>query len=330
MRSPDGPTVAPASTCPLAQRPAPDGSARSRPGVAPDLHPDFHSTHAAFEIAHRFGIPAIGVQHHHAHLAAVLAEHGHLEPALGVAMDGVGLGSDGGIWGGELMLLEGAGFERLGHLSRLAMPGGERAATEPWRMAAAVLHRLGRADEIAERFAGFSGAERLATLIDRPLLSPPCTSLGRWFDAAAGLLGICGTMAFEAEAPMRLEAAARAYGPAMPAVGQWRIVDGELDLSPLLGQLADERDPARGAAVFHASLVAALDQWVAAAARDRGVRTVALAGGCMLNRLLAEELPRRLGARGFKVLLARQAPPNDGGIALGQAWIAIRRIAEGL
>ena len=298
--------------------------------VAHDLHPDFHSTHAAVEIARRFGIPAIGVQHHHAHVAAVLAEHGHLDPALGVAMDGVGLGSDGSVWGGELLLLEGAGFERLGHLSRLAMPGGDRAATEPWRMAASVLHRLGRADEIAERFAGFPGAERLHTLIDRPRLSPPCTSLGRWFDAAAGLLGICETMAFEAEAPMRLEAAARAYGPAMPAIGQWRINGGELDLSPLLGQLADERDPARGAAIFHASLVAALEDWIARAARDRGLRTVALAGGCMLNRVLADELPRRLGARGLKVLVARQAPPNDGGIALGQAWIAIRRLAEGL
>ncbi|MCB1914196.1 MAG: carbamoyltransferase HypF [Rhodocyclaceae bacterium] len=296
--------------------------------VAHDLHPDFHSTHAAAEIAHRFGIPAIGVQHHHAHLAAVLAEHGHLDPALGVALDGIGLGTDGGIWGGELLLLEGADFTRLGHLSRLAMPGGDKAAQEPWRMAAAVLHRLGRGDEIAERFAEFPGADRLCTLIDRPRLSPPCTSLGRWFDAAAGLLGICETMAFEAEAPMRLEAAARAYGPAMPAVGQWRIEDGELDLSPLLGRLADERNPARGAAVFHASLIAALDDWIAAAARDNGIRTVALAGGCMLNRMLAEDLPRRLGARGIKVLLARQAPTNDGGIALGQAWVAIRRLTE--
>ena len=127
---------------------------------------------------------------------------------------------------------------------------------------------------------------------------------------------------------MRLEAAARAYGPAMPAVGQWRIEDGELDLSPLLGRLADERNPARGAAVFHASLIAALDDWIAAAARDNGIRTVALAGGCMLNRMLAEDLPRRLGARGIKVLLARQAPTNDGGIALGQAWVAIRRLTE--
>ncbi|MCB1955257.1 MAG: carbamoyltransferase HypF [Rhodocyclaceae bacterium] len=297
--------------------------------VAHDLHPDFHSTRAAAALAQRFGIPVIGVQHHHAHVAAVLAEHRHEGPALGVALDGVGMGTDGGAWGGELLHLEGAGFERLGHLSRLVLPGGDRAAREPWRMAAAVLHQLGRGDEIATRFARHPGAERLADLIARPRLSPPSTSLGRWFDAAAGLLGVCETMEFEAEAAMRLESAAASYGPAIALSGGWSIEDGQLDLAPLLDRLADESNPQRGAAQFHATLLVALDEWIGMAARETGVRSVALSGGCMLNRILARDLPRRLSTRGLKVLTARQAPPNDGGVALGQAWVAIRQLTIG-
>lgn len=298
--------------------------------VAHDLNPDFHSTRAALAMAQRLGIPAIGVQHHHAHLAAVLAEHRHLGPAIGLALDGVGLGSDGGAWGGEMLRLEGADFVRLGHLAPLALPGGDRAAREPWRMAAAALHRLGRGDEIAERFAHRAGAGQLVAILDRPRLAPPTTSLGRWFDAAAGLLGVCEEMSFEAEAAMRLESLAKAYGPAIPASGGWTIDEARmLDLGPLFERLRVENDVVRGAAVFHATLVAALDEWVARTAREVGLRTVALAGGCMLNQVLALELPRRLAARGLKVLTARQAPPNDGGVALGQAWVAIRHFHEG-
>ena len=299
--------------------------------VAHDLHPDFHSTRAAAAMAERMGIPAFAVQHHHAHVAAVLAEHRHLGPALGLALDGVGLGSDGSAWGGELLHLEGAGFERLGHLVPLSLPGGDKAAREPWRMGAAVLHRLGRGDEIETRFAAQPGAARIAELIDRPNLSPPSTSLGRWFDAAAALLGVCEVMSYEAEAAMKLEGLANAYGPALAVSGGWKIGPGrELDFAPLFEQLLRERNPARGAAVFHATLVAAFEQWVVRAAQDSGVRTVALSGGCFLNRALAQDLPRRLAVRGLNVLSARQAPPNDGGVALGQAWVAIQHLKQGL
>lgn len=298
--------------------------------VAHDLHPDFHSTRAALVLAERLGVPAFGVQHHHAHIAAVLAEHRHGGPALGVALDGVGMGTDGTAWGGELIRVDGAGFDRLGHLAPLPLPGGDRAAKAPWRMAAAVLHRMGRTGDIAVRFAGHKGAAQIGALLDKTHLCPSTTSMGRWFDAAAGILGVCEDMHYEAEAAMRLESLAASYGPALRAHPGWllREADGMtvLDLLPVFAELVTVADPARGAAVFHATLLAALEDWIVAVARRERLMTVALGGGCFLNRQLAFELPRRLAARGLTVLGARQAPCNDGGIALGQAWVAIQQL----
>ncbi|AWI73930.1 carbamoyltransferase HypF [Parazoarcus communis] len=301
--------------------------------VAHDLHPDFHSTRAALALADRLGVPAIGVQHHHAHIAAVLAEHRRSGPVLGVALDGVGLGSDGSAWGGELLTVDGAAFERVGHLAPLALPGGDQAARAPWRMAASALHRMGRGADIAPRFATQRGAAQIKVLLDKPHLCPTTTSMGRWFDAAAGLLGVCERMDYDAEAAMRLESLAASYGSALRAHRGWAVREdesgAELDLLPLLAELARERNPARGAAVFHATLLAALEDWIVAAARHERLSTVALGGGCFLNRQLAFELPRRLSARGLEVLTARQAPCNDGGIALGQAWVAIQQLQPG-
>lgn len=302
--------------------------------VAHDLHPDFASTHAALAMAERLGIPAFPVQHHHAHIAAVEAEHRHLGPTLGLALDGTGLGSDGRAWGGELLQVDGPRFARLGHLAALPLPGADKAAREPWRMASAVLHLLGRGGEIAARFHREQAAWRMADLLAAGTRCPPTTSLGRWFDAAAGLLGVCERMGYEGEAAMRLESLATAHGPALPLPGGWRLVEdkdtpaGTLDLLPLLAVLADERNAARGAALFHATLAAALEAWVLRATDVSGIRTVALSGGCFLNRLLSRDLGRRLAARGLAVLEARQVPPNDGGLALGQARIA-RYLLEG-
>jgi len=297
--------------------------------IAHDLHPDFYSTRLALRLANALGIAAIGVQHHHAHIAAVLAEHGHdFErdgPALGLAADGVGLGADGAAWGGELLRLNGARFERLGHLSPLRLPGGDRAAREPWRVAASVLHDLGRADEITRRFAA-PAAATVATMLERGLNSPPTTSLGRAFDAAAALLNIKLVQGFEGQAPMYLEALARAHGSVAPCENGWRIEAGVLSLAPLWHRLADERDPAHGAALFHATLIEALADWVLAAQRITGIKVVAAGGGCLMNQILAEGLSRRLSEAGTRVLLARAAPPNDGGIALGQAWVAAQTL----
>ena len=310
--------------------------------IAHDLHPDFHSTRVACALAARLGVPAIGVQHHHAHVGAVLAEHGRFDarPVLGLALDGVGLGTDGEAWGGELLWVAGGEFVRLSHLRPLRLPGGDRAAREPWRMAAAVLHASGRGDEIARRFSGQPAAAMLAQVLARPALCPPTSSLGRHFDAAAGLLGLCEVMQDEAEAAIALERLAAST--AAPAVdrGDWRILTDaagtvapalprlELDLHPLLLRLADEPDAARGAACFQATLAAALVDWIEAARRLTGGATVVLSGGCLHNRLLADALHSALPAQGFEVLGAHRLSPGDAGLALGQAWVALHQLAS--
>lgn len=302
--------------------------------VAHDLHPDFFSTMLARRLADELGVPAIGVQHHHAHIAAVAAEHRVDAPLLGVALDGVGLGENdeapasagGRLWGGELLRVDGARFARLGHLRELRLPGGDRAAREPWRMAAAVLHQCGCGDEITARFAGQPAAAAVAQMLARDLNCPRTSSAGRWFDAAAGLLGVSTVMNYEGQAAMQLEALAARHRGAVLEGGLWRLDGGVLDLLPLLQHLADERDAVVGAALFHSTLAAALTEWIALAARRERITTVALGGGCLLNRVLTAQLTALLRARGLTVLTAEQAPPNDGGIALGQAWVAQRRL----
>ena len=197
-------------------------------------------------------------------------------------------------------------------------------------MASAVLHRLGRGREIATRFNTEPAAWRMAELLAAGTRCPPTTSLGRWFDAAAGLLGVCLRMGYEGEAAMRLETLAARSGACLPMHGGWRIdSEGTLDLLPLLARLADERDVARGAALFHATLAAALEAWVLRAVDHSGIRAVVLSGGCFLNRQLSRDLARRLAARGLDVLEARQVPPNDGSLALGQAHVARHILSEG-
>lgn len=297
--------------------------------IAHDLHPDFHSSRRAAEFADALGLPRIGVQHHHAHVAAVLAEHRIEAPMLGLALDGVGLGSDGGAWGGELLRVNGAHCERLGHLRELPLPGGDRAAREPWRMAAAALHALGRGGEIATRYAQRPAAATVVQMLEQGFNAPPSSSLGRWFDAAAGLLGVRATMSFEGQAAMELEGLAAQADEAllarlrMPAARYVRH-DGTLDLLPLIAQLADEPDRVRGAARFHAGLVDALAAWVTQASARTAIDRVAAAGGCLLNAWVATRLRERLAQRGIELIEARALPPNDGGLALGQAWVAQR------
>lgn len=289
--------------------------------VAHDLHPDFASTH----LARQLGLPAFAVQHHHAHIAAVCAEHRHTGPVLGLALDGFGLGENGESWGGELLRVEGARFERLGHLAELRQPGGEVAARQPWRMAAAALHRLGRGDEIASRFGEVGPARGVAELLERGLRSPWTSSCGRWFDAAAGLLGVRLLTGYEGEAPMVLESLVRS-----PRVleGAWRVEGGVLELLPLLAAI-EGQEPVVGAELFHGTLAAALVEWVVLAARRQGIGTVALGGGCLANRVLAESLLTALPEHGLRVLFPRQVPPNDGGLSLGQAWVAAQLLQGG-
>lgn len=282
--------------------------------VAHDLHPDFQST----QRAQKYALPTIAVQHHHAHVAAVLAEHGRTTPTLGLALDGYGYGLDGTAWGGELLRVDGARFERLDHLAQLRLPGGDAASRQPWRVAAAVLHGLGLADVARERFNDVPQLEGVLMLLDRDLRVLPSSACGRWFDAAAGLLRVTSHARYEAEAAMRLEALVAA-----PRVlpGGFQLTAQGLSLEPLFRHLC-EVDAPTGAALFHGTLAAGL---VAMTLPHLGAdRVVAVTGGCALNGVLMRALVDGFADHGVTVLQARHHPPNDGGLALGQAWVALQ------
>jgi hydrogenase maturation protein HypF len=287
--------------------------------VGHDLHPDFRTTRMATGL----GVPAIAVQHHHAHVAAVLAEHGHDGPALGIALDGFGYGPGGALWGGELLFVDGPRFERVGHLAELRQPGGDAAAREPWRMAAAALHRMERDDEIIRRFSEMRGMSLIVEMLRRGVRAPLTSSCGRWFDAAAALSGIGLVARYESEAPMLFEGLVRA-----PRVleGAWSIDRGVLDPLPLLEATMD-MDPADAADAFHGTFAAAVAAWAIEASEARGLSTIALSGGCMLNGALVASLVPRLQAAGVTVLRPRALPPGDGAISLGQAWVAALSVA---
>jgi hydrogenase maturation protein HypF len=291
--------------------------------AACDLHPDFQSTRATEES----GLPCARVQHHLAHVAAVAAEHRLSGPVLGVALDGQGYGTDGAPWGGELIALDDAEWQRVGWLEPLALPGGDRAAREPWRMGVAMLDRLGRLDATERFFPDAPHAARLAQSFARGARFPMTTSLGRLFDAAAALAGVCLEQRYEGQAAMELEALV-----VTPRTGEtlWRLEAGRLEMAPLMAAIIDQGLRGReGAELFHGALIAALGEWIAAAAAARGLTRIALGGGCLMNRVLADGLTAALRERGLNPYLPRAAPANDGGVSLGQAAFALARIRAG-
>ena len=285
--------------------------------VACDLHPDFRSSRFAGDL----GVDVLPVQHHAAHVAAIGAEHGITAPLLGLALDGIGHGDDGGAWGGELMRVSGAGWERVGHLAPLALPGGDKAAREPWRMGLSALHALGRLDLARDRF----GSDPIVSGVALRLAAgreAATSSMGRLFDAAAALLGVRLAQDHEGQAAMELEALV-----AVPIRGSglYRLDGGVLDFGPLLGRLADGLDAHEGASLFHGALIDGLAAWVGR--HGRAGEPIALGGGCLMNRVLAEGLCDALRAAGFRPLLARAVPANDGGLSLGQAALARAHLA---
>jgi hydrogenase maturation protein HypF len=299
--------------------------------VAHDLHPDYAATAWARQFASASGVPAIPVQHHHAHLVSCMAENGETEPTLGVVWDGTGLGTDGTIWGGEFLLGDAASFERVAHLAPFRLPGGDAAVREPRRVAAALLHEAFGADAAAHdafiALGGYSPSQRvtLVRMIERGLNAPLTSSAGRLLDGIAALLGICGVSTFEGEAAIRLEHAAdpddgSAYHIPFHSGGAGKPV--LLDWRPLVRDVV--HDSRRGVAV--ASVAArvhnALVHAAAVQAELAGCDRVALTGGCFQNRILSQRLAAELRRRGFQVLAHRVVPPNDGGIALGQAVAA--------
>lgn len=283
--------------------------------VACDLHPGFQST----RFAEAQGLPVIRVQHHHAHIAAALAEHGETGPAIGIALDGTGWGPDETIWGGEIMLADLRGFERLAHLAPVTLQGGDAAAREPWRCLAAHL-----------------GAEAAPLLTGRPLEAllrataagvntAETSSAGRLFDAAACALGLApDRQSFEGEAAMAVEdAAIDGQGQPYPFGDDPALIDP----APMWRALLAERArPSDAAFRFQTGLADAFAWRARHAAQARGIGVVALGGGVMQNAALLERLCA--GLEGLRVLVPRMAPANDGGLALGQAAVAQARLLE--
>lgn len=300
--------------------------------ITSDCHPDFYSSRLARSIADRIGKPFMPIYHHAAHVGAVMAEYGRSESTVGLALDGVGMGPDGEIWGGELLLVDSHGFDRLAGMRPLPLPGGDRAAKEPRRMGAAVLTLLGREEEIAKRWPTLPNVAYFADLVKNDRLTKTTSSLGRWFDAASALLGLCDIQHEEAYAAMLLEAKATGVrGRIM--TGLIRVMHRQLDLLPLLGYLADAREDqkAQAAADFHRTLAFGLAVMTRATTERLGYSgPVALSGGCVSNRLLTTSLVKDLKSLGIEALVPQKIPVGDGGVALGQAWLAGLATARGL
>lgn len=280
-----------------------------------DCHPDFFTS----QWVEQQSKPSIAVQHHHAHLASVIAEH-HLDsPCLGLALDGYGYGPQGQAWGGELMRLEGAEYQHLSQLEPLTFVGGEQAIREPWRMAASVLHQLGRSEEILPKLGHFPLAKALVTYLDKQNNIPQTSACGRLFDAAAALLGICWQSSFEGQAAMQLESLVSK--PTILTDG-WCLADTRLSFSPLLNHLADCQNNETGANLFHGTLIAGIAEWLIHHCQNSQINQVVLSGGCLTNRVFTSGICHALKQQNITPFLPKNLPVNDGGISLGQAWIA--------
>ena len=305
--------------------------------VACDLHPDY----AASRHARALPLPRVEVQHHHAHLVSCLADNGLEGEALGLICDGTGYGSDGAIWGCELLRGDARGFARLGQLRYFPLLGGDAAARETWRPAAGLLAEAYGADWRRACPAAAARIEPVKLALAARFLAAPNTpaprtsSLGRLFDAAAFLLGLCDLNRADAQAPMALEAAAAAHGAAAPLPLPLLREDDALALDhrpltrALVEGLAAGRSAGELAAGFHAGLAAGLAALAAAAAEGGAPRRVMLSGGCFANRLLTEALAQQLMAAGLEVYIHHRVPAGDGGLALGQALIAAASHLEG-
>jgi hydrogenase maturation protein HypF len=288
--------------------------------VAHDLHPDYRSTGFAHGLAEARGLPTVGVQHHHGHVASCLADNGVDGPVIGVAFDGTGYGTDGTVWGGEVLVADRHSFRRVASLAPVPLPGGDAAVHEPWRMAASYLDVLGEPDPLP----GLEG--RWATVVAMArsgLNSPPTSSAGRLFDAVAALVGVRRVATYEGQAAIELEAIVDPHerGSYPARLDGAHIVGADL----VAAALADVRRGAGAgviAARFHRGLAAAAAACCARVRDDTGLGTVALSGGVFANVVLLAELGKRLRDTGFEVLRHRRVPCNDGGICLGQAVVA--------
>lgn len=315
--------------------------------VAYDLHPDYLSTKWALEQVsgeanplpgvELRGLPAIGVQHHHAHVASCLADNETSERVIGLALDGTGYGDDGTIWGCEVLACDLRSYERVGHLRSVPLPGGAAAIREPWRMGAVYLAEAfgEEAEALALPFVGRT-RDRWGPILQmarRGVNAPPVSSAGRLFDAVAAICGVRDAVSYEGQAAIELEQAAdpaveMAYTCSLEEVDDRFVIDGVGLVRAVAEDLLRGADVPRAAAAFHNGMVRALVEACSAARSATGLETVALSGGTFQNVLLLDRLRRCLADEGFRVLVHHRVPPNDGGIALGQVMVAAARLGE--
>ncbi|HEU4343830.1 MAG TPA: carbamoyltransferase HypF [Candidatus Binatia bacterium] len=303
--------------------------------VAHDLHPDYLSTRYALG---RRGTIKIGVQHHHAHIASCMAEHGLAGPVIGVAFDGLGYGSDGAIWGGEFLVAELAHYERRAHLRYVPLTGGDAAIRQPWRMALSYLRDALGQDPISLGLPGWEGISEkkiavVASMAARGVNTVQTSSCGRFFDAVASILGLRHEVNYEGQAAVELEWLAaggveESYPYGISAVAPWEI-DMRPAVKKIVREIQSRQPPASIAAKFHNTLVAAIVEVCQRLRAAEKLDAVCLSGGTFQNVYLLERLVPRLRACGFAPYRNRKVPPNDGGIALGQAVIANEIIRRG-
>ena len=305
-----------------------------------DLHPNYLSTRYLEARAAAEGIPLVRVQHHHAHIAAVLAEHGCTERVLGAAFDGTGYGDDGRAWGGEFLAADLSGYERLGHFAYMPLPGGDKAAAEPWRLALWTLYGV-HGKKLKKKCPGFAaqlppGWQLLMQATAAGVNAALTSSVGRLFDAAAALLGITYVNTYEGQAAIELEQCAR-RAQRRGRVLRYALRGADergapltIDFMPVLRTIADEAEQlsdeerAGRALDFHVTLAAATCDLLDRLSRETGLRTVALSGGVFQNALLVELLLLFIRDK-YRVLLPHTVPPNDGGVAYGQAAVGVMR-----
>jgi hydrogenase maturation protein HypF len=315
--------------------------------VVHDVHPGYLSTSWAKEWAAERNLPLIAVQHHHAHIAACMAEHGIEGPAIGLSLDGTGYGTDGRIWGGEVLIcrldgLDPGHFERFAHLDYVPMPGGEAAIREPWRMALGALHAAGFDVESPEVLALLGAKPQevrvLKRMIERELNTPLTSSCGRLFDAVAAVLLGRGVVDYEAQAAIELEGLAVDEPDELGSGYELAWLDGDwkarkparISAIPLWKELLEDLradvSKSRIAARFHAGAAAAFIGAAKLAREATRIEQVVLSGGCLHNRRLARLLRTGLEEKGFQVFQHRRVSPGDGGLSYGQAVVAAARL----
>jgi len=296
--------------------------------IATDLHPGYLSARWADRIAD--GRPVVRVQHHHAHVASLMAEHGSTTPIIGFSFDGTGYGTDGTVWGGEVLIASYERFERVAHLATVLLPGGDTTVRRPYRMAMSHLWAAGMPWDTDLAPVAAASAQELAVLasqLERGFNVVPTSSMGRLFDAVSALTGVCQKITYEAQAAIELESIADSSDDAHYA---FDIGDSVIDPSPVLRSVVDDVRcgvPAGIVAMrFHRAVADVVHQLSVVLREREGIGTIGLSGGVFQNMTLTGLVQRRLESGGFRVLTHRLVPPNDGGIALGQAMVAAAKV----